>query len=232
MSNNRAENGAGIYFANGGILNIINSNINANIAHGGAFTNKVGGVFIGVNGTVEVQNTILSDNIADTSLGSDFGGVMNSKGYNLIKNARGIIFTNITTGNIIGVDPQLLPLGDYGGATQTRALRPSSPAIDKAAQPNFTTALGDQRGDGFERYDFSFVANAPGGNGYDIGAFELQYFEISNRQKFDFDGDSKSDIAIFRPTEATWYIQRSSAGFMALQFGFSTDRAVPSAFVP
>ena len=329
ISNNRAENGAGIYFANGGILNIINSNINANIANGGIFTNKVGGVFIGVNstaniigtnvfgntgsgiyaqgarlaidesnisgnsaqqgggifngsgtlttitnttingnlaelggggisniygtltltnltvtdnrtllengggirnynGTVEVQNTILSDNIADTSLGSDFGGVMNSKGYNLIKNAMGITFTNITTGNIIGVDPQLLPLGNYGGVTQTRALRPSSPAIDKAAQPNFTTTLGDQRGVGFGRYDFSFVANAPGGNGYDIGAFELQYFEISNRQKFDFDGDRRTDISVYRGYSGEWWLKKSSDGTSRVtNFGEITDKIIP-----
>ena len=37
----------------------------------------------------------------------------------------------------------------------------------------------------------------------------------------DFDGDGKSDIAVFR--SGTWYIQRSSLGFIGLAFGLGTD---------
>jgi hypothetical protein len=46
----------------------------------------------------------------------------------------------------------------------------------------------------------------------------------------DYDGDGIADIAIYRPggtNGAEWWVQRSSAGLVALQFGIATDKAVP-----
>ncbi len=48
---------------------------------------------------------------------------------------------------------------------------------------------------------------------------------------FDFDGDGKTDISIFRPTPAEWWYSRSSdGGNRAAQFGNSSDRIVPGDF--
>lgn len=38
--------------------------------------------------------------------------------------------------------------------------------------------------------------------------------------------------AIFRPSQATWYVQRSTAGILIQQFGANGDRPIPNAFVP
>ena len=43
---------------------------------------------------------------------------------------------------------------------------------------------------------------------------------------FDFDGDRRSDISIFRPSNGVWYLNRSGAGFSAFQFGLAGDKPV------
>ncbi len=50
--------------------------------------------------------------------------------------------------------------------------------------------------------------------------------EIPVKRKFDFDGDGKDDLTVFRPSDRVWYINQSTNGFFAMQFGLSTDKPV------
>ncbi len=58
-------------------------------------------------------------------------------------------------------------------------------------------------------------------------------FNAGGATPFDFDGDSKTDVSIFRPgpTPAQWWLLRSSdGGNNAYSFGLGTDRPVPGDF--
>jgi hypothetical protein len=46
--------------------------------------------------------------------------------------------------------------------------------------------------------------------------------------KFDYDGDGKSDVSVFRPSNGAWYLNQSSAGFTGAAFGVSSDKIVPA----
>ncbi len=50
------------------------------------------------------------------------------------------------------------------------------------------------------------------------------------RRSFDFDGDGKADISVFRPSDGIWHLNRSASGFSATHFGLSTDKLTPADF--
>lgn len=60
------------------------------------------------------------------------------------------------------------------------------------------------------------------------GLYEVG-LNVNRSTAFDYDGDSKSDISIFRPSVGQWWIQRSSTlSTVASTFGTNTDLIVPA----
>jgi hypothetical protein len=129
------------------------------------------------SGIVTIKNTIISGNSGDKP---DVAGDFTSTGYNFIGKS------NSSTGFVDGVnndqvgtsalpkDARLLALANRGGPTQTLGLAGDSPVIDKGSATG-----ADQRGSG-RPVDLPDHANAPGGNGADIGAFEFQMLTASS----------------------------------------------------
>ena len=72
------------------------------------------------------------------------------------------------------------------------------------------------------------VTNSPDSCGCVVANFDA--IQIKTPQLADFDGDTKTDISVFRLSNATWYLQRSELGFHAAQFGVSTDKIAPADF--
>jgi CSLREA domain-containing protein len=253
LSHNTSGDMAG-GLSNSGALNISNSTISHNVATGsllggGGILNSINGAPVAVlknvtiafnrafngggiannAGTVALQNCILANNTVTGGPGPDFKGTLSSNGFNLIKDPSGTTITNTGTGNILGVDPRIDPiLRNNGGPTPTHATRPGSSVIDKGASGPLTT---DQRG--LARFvDISGVPGHPQGDNSDIGAFERQLTDkVPPGAAFDFDGDGKTDVGIFRPSVGEWWIYRSSDGQVpAFQFGASTDKIAPADF--
>ncbi|HVE58703.1 MAG TPA: cytochrome c peroxidase [Pyrinomonadaceae bacterium] len=81
-----------------------------------------------------------------------------------------------------------------------------------------------------------YVTDASAAGGFAVSqAFRFTIFgEASAAPRaahVDFDGDRKTDISIFRPSNGQWWYSRSTdAQTLALQFGAGTDKLVPADF--
>ncbi|MFN0278423.1 MAG: choice-of-anchor Q domain-containing protein [Pyrinomonadaceae bacterium] len=168
ISGNTAQRDGGGIYATGvstTIVNIDNSTIVGNTA-----ALDCGGLYrASATNPVSFGSTIIANN-TDDGTGPDVLGTINSNGFNLIENTTGGTITGSTATNITGQDPNLGALADNGGVTFTHALNTGSPAIDKGFS---FTATADQRQQ-TRPVDDPAIANASGGDGADIGAFEIQ----------------------------------------------------------
>ncbi len=163
---------SGVYVASASTTNRVT--ISDSTITGNTGAARGGGVYAyqGTVGALEpsIKNTVISGNAA--TQGPD---IFNESGspidlsFSLVGDQTAAAPLSQTGPNLFAVDPKLGPLADNGGPTQTQALLPGSPAIDAG----FSGAGTDQRGLA-RLYDDPALANAAGGNGADIGAYEIQ----------------------------------------------------------
>jgi hypothetical protein len=149
-------------------LTIVASTVAANqaLAAGGMAVARVSGAL-----PAQLEDTIVATNSASIEAADVRGPVTTA--FSLIGDPAGATIAEAVPGSdLLGVDPQLGPLQDNGGPTQTMALSPSSPAVNTGS----AYGLGnDERSDPRPvLYPGVPLSTAPGADGADIGAFELQ----------------------------------------------------------
>ncbi len=126
---------------------------------------------------LRLVDTLLSGNMATIGPDCRSTATLTSFGFNLAQTPDiSCIFSG--PGDIVGEDPLTLPPGDNGctigfpgsPCLPTVALSSASPAVDAGLCGVPGTEI-DERG-AVRPFDLAGVANAPGGDGCDIGAFE------------------------------------------------------------
>jgi Calx-beta domain/Putative Ig domain len=162
ISSNTGSNGAGVRTQIGSLTTINHSTVTRNTATFGG-----GGIDCN-NAPVTSRASIISGNTAN-SFAPDIYGTINSQDFNLFGATSG----DLQLHDIVSSDPQLTPLGDYGGSVQTHALLPSSLAVDHGPTTNVppTDARDLPR---------PMDGNSDGNSVADIGAFEMQTYVVTN----------------------------------------------------
>ncbi|HEX2060134.1 MAG TPA: IPTL-CTERM sorting domain-containing protein [Thermoanaerobaculia bacterium] len=165
ITGNQAASTGGLYAGYGAYLYMVNTTV----ANNTATTGSVGGIHIN-NSFAAIDVSTISGNTAPAgaagnifSYGSSLyvshsiiangsalagndlvaSGPTTVLNYTLLEDPTGATFTGAN--NITGVDPQLGPLQNNGGPTETMKPALTSPAVN-AGSPEFTTPTNDQRG--------------------------------------------------------------------------------------
>ncbi|HEX4946309.1 MAG TPA: choice-of-anchor Q domain-containing protein, partial [Blastocatellia bacterium] len=179
--------GGGIFIISTGGTSTLQVN-NCTIANNTSATTFGGGITVdgfgaGNTTTTILRSTIVANNtLPNLKIFDDLGGgpsTITSQGFNLASDNGGGFLNQPT--DILNTNPLLGALANNGGSTPTLALLAGSPALDKGNSFGLTT---DQRG--FARtLDSLAIANAAGGDGTDIGAFEFGAGAMLNVQAAD-----------------------------------------------
>lgn len=199
--NTSTTSGAGLFNASAATMLVINSTISNNTT-----TGQYGGG-IDTLGTLTVTNSTIAGNSAATGgrgISIRSGGIATAISTIVARNNKDVFgtfepgstnnlvqdstssggLTNNVHGNIVGLDPMLDELGWRGGATRSRTLRATSPAINKGANPEALTT--DQRGGIYARQV---------GTAADIGAFEFGGDDYANSDQWAFANEITLNVA-------------------------------------
>lgn len=129
-----------------------------------------------------------------------------------------ILFTSDRPGGAGGIDIYV----------STRATTQSAwnPPVNLAAlNTNTTDGAPAHSPDGSVIY---FASTRTGGSG-SSDLYTVARTSVNRAPAADFDGDARTDISVFRPSDGTWHMLASATNtYRMLPFGVSSDRIVPA----
>ena len=158
------------YSRGGGIYADFASIVFTTIAGNSTHASASNGILARAGGQIELDDSILANNFSNAGA-VDVSGALTANA-SLIRNAGTATIGG--SASLIGVDPQLGPLADHGGATWSMLPAAGSPAVNAAEDP--PPIAFDQRG-----------LPRPAGAKSDMGAVERQAIEdVIFRDGFNF----------------------------------------------
>lgn len=217
-------------------INFVTTTNNANSAPNAAFASDPTTVGGGTNLTsptiaIATNNAALEfRNRYDTEAGWDGGVVeisINGGAFADIINAGGSFIQNGYTGTLgsNGVNNPLNSRNAWSGNSNgylTSAVRLPASAAGQNVQLRFRFGADDNTS-GTGPNPGWYIDNIRVIDGYTCSAAQV-------RSRADFDGDGKTDLSVFRPTEGNWYLNRSTDGFTVRSWGLSSDITTPGDF--
>ncbi len=122
-----------------------------------------------------------------------------------------------------------------GGSTNVTPTNSACGWSSVSNAPSWITITGGVSGTGNGTVSFTVAPNNTGVQR--IGTINaagqtltINQSAVFGRAPFDFDGDARTDISIFRPSNGQWWLNRSTAGTIVYTFGNSSDRLTPGDF--
>ena len=174
-------------------------------------------------------NGLISVSVAANTGGSRTGTIT-AGGQTFTVNQSGVCTYSLSSTSISGAAG-----GFSGSVTVTTG---DGCAWSASSNASWITITNGSAGNGNGSATFSIAANSGTARNGTI-TVAGQIFTVNQnggtfaprRSPFDFDGDNKTDLSIFRPSLGEWwYLKSSNVGNAAFQFGSSSDKLVPADF--
>ena len=179
----------------------------------------IGGSFTAYNGTSRNHFARLNSNgLLDTTF--DVGTGANNIVYDILQQADGKILIG---GNFTS----------YNGNPANKLARINADgSFDDSFVSGFDNDARNSVREIVQQADGSILVGGIFDSYNGIARNNLLRLTASNqaRTRFDFDGDGRADISVFRPSNSVWYLNQSTDGFSGFQFGISTDKIAPADF--
>ncbi|HMQ04066.1 MAG TPA: Calx-beta domain-containing protein [Pyrinomonadaceae bacterium] len=203
----------------------------------GDFTNEPNETFF-VNLSTSSPATIAVGQGVGTILNDDFGGAFRftSGSYSVGEGIGTLLVTVQRTGGLSDGASVNFSTVD-GSATAGQDYTPVAGTLVFAGGQTTRSFNVPIINDGISEPDENFMlvlSNAMGG-GSTLGSPNTATVFISDslplpvgNTLFDYDGDGRSDLSVFRSANNTWYLLRGTAGYTAQQFGVAGDKLAPA----
>jgi hypothetical protein len=180
--------------------------------------------------------TVLVNGDTDVELNETFTVNLSNAVNASIANGTGTGFIQNDDFCVYSISPTRIIVSASGGTGNTFSVTTQAPCPRTATTTDsFITIDSGTNGTGNGTITFSV---APNGGNTRVGTIRIgdQILTVVQTAiplpnapvRFDFDGDKRADVSVFRPDTGYWYLLNSTTGFNSVQFGIATDKIVPA----